>query len=424
MFRKLSLAAGAAVATMMIAACGGGNDTPAASTLEGTAAVGAPIVDGIVNVVCAGGAALTSSPTSSTGGWQVTLSGHTLPCAVRVSGGTVGGAAHSGQYHSVAMTLGRVNITPLTDLVFANLVNAAPSTWFSGVQSSHWSAITQARVNTALGNVSTALGLSTALGSTNPLTATFSPVNGDVLDDILEALAAAGAQHANLLTLARASTFSAPQGFNFSSAYTTVRTANAGSTGGSCTTGQTALTYATTSASSGPHTNGQQVCFTLSTTSLAFSGKTLGSPTLNTHMQAPYSGYIFADGSNSYEVIFNSSALHEINVSVGSQFHGQFAAPAVTPPSGTSSLTVSVNVSGIASPSIVVGNVPTPASESEFCGALQNDSTFSSIGATGGGSLTINSCSFANKVGTVNATLSITSPYAMTVPYTITYTYQ
>lgn len=91
---------------------------------------------------------------------------------------------------------------------------------------------------------------------------------------------------------------------------------------------------------------------------------------------------------------------------------------------GTGSLSITVSISGVPSPTaITVNGVPKPANQTEFCADLQNDSSFQSIGASGGGTLTINSCSFSGNKGTVNATLSITSPMPMTLPYTVTYTY-
>ena len=101
--------------------------SPAASTtLSGTAAVGAPIVGAAVNVTCAAGAALSNIPaTSAIGAWSVTLSGQTLPCAVQVSGGTVNGAANTTTYQSIANAYGIVNVTPLTDLLVANLAGSA-----------------------------------------------------------------------------------------------------------------------------------------------------------------------------------------------------------------------------------------------------------------------------------------------------------
>ena len=324
MNKKMLLAITTAT-SLVLAACGGSDDTPpAVSTLSGTAAVGAPIVGGTVSVTCAAGSAISPVTTSSTGGWQVTASGQTLPCAIRVSNGTVNGSAQASPYHSIAVTLGVINITPLTDLLIANLSAQAPSAWFGGLTGASLQAINQNAVNTALGNIKTALGLTTALGDDNPLTTAFTPVNGNRLDDILEALANAGATHTNLLTLAQAPTFTVPASFNFQSAYSAVLANNGGAT-------------------------------------------------------------------------HNGSGA---------------------------SLTVAVKISGVASTSIPVANVPTPGSEAEFCGGIQNDNTFSQIGASGGGTLTINSCSFANKVGTINATLTITSPISMTVPYTVTYTYQ
>lgn len=75
-----------------------------------------------------------------------------------------------------------------------------------------------------------------------------------------------------------------------------------------------------------PFKNGDEVCFTtISNTMLAFNGKNLTSPTQNTAVSAPYSAWKFVDGAHTYEVIFNGSSLHEINVSNGSTFVGQFA---------------------------------------------------------------------------------------------------
>ena len=90
---------------------------------------------------------------------------------------------------------------------------------------------------------------------------------------------------------------------------------------------------------------------------------------------------------------------------------------------GTGNLTVSVKVAGAASPDIVLTNMPKPASQQEFCSDLQNDSTFSQLGAAGGGTLKINSCTYSGNTGTIDATLTITSPYALTLPYQISYKY-
>ena len=403
-----------------LSACGGGGGgaagTPAATTLGGTAAVGAPIVGGTVDVTCAAGPAL-STTTSSSGAWQVTISGQTLPCAIRISGGTVNAVAQATSFHSLAMAFGIANITPLTDLITANLAGAAPGTWFSGLSGSTLRAITQNQIDTALANVRTALGLTAALNGADPITTAFSAVNGNLLDDILEALAAAGTAYANLLTQAQAGSFTAPVGFDFQTAFATVRAANAGGGGGggsgSCAAGETALVYASTTAG-GPHTNGQTVCFgTISTTSLAFAGKTLGTPVQNTAVTAPFSAYQFVDGAFTYEVVFNGSNLHEINVSDSTRFYGQLTAAAA----GGNMLDIDVSVSGTPTTSFAIPGIPAPADQASFCSALASDSTFAAIGTAAGGTLVVSSCSFANNVGTVNATLLGTIPYVVTYRY-------
>lgn len=421
-FGKLRYWLSVALAAATLAACGGGGGTPAGPTLGGTAAVGAPIVGGTVKVTCAGGSALQTL-TSSAGTWSVSMSGRTLPCAVQVSGGTIGGVANGDFYHSIALALGTVNITPLTDLVVARLLGSAPQTWFS---SPSFTGVGADALQTALDAVKTALGLGSTLGNNNPLTTSFQAVNGNVLDDILEAyraaLAALTAAHADLLAAAMAADFSSYTGF--AAAFQTAYAGLGGGGGGSCTTG-TAMDYAL-AASGGPYTDGQTVCFTASSTSLAFGSTTLTNPVQNMSVQAPYAAYTFTDGGLSYEVVFNGGALYEINLLSGSSFLGQFSES--TGGSGGSggtsgTLTVNVTVSGIAASSIDVGSVPMPSSEAEFCDSLSTDSTFSSIGTSGGGTLTINSCSFSGNTGTIDATLSITSPIAMTVPYTVTYVY-
>ena len=95
----------------------------------------------------------------------------------------------------------------------------------------------------------------------------------------------------------------------------------------------------------------------------------------------------------------------------------------VTPPvTGTSTLTIATSVSGVAAPVVVLKNIPKPTNQNEFCGALTDDASFKALSANGG-SVKINSCSFANNVGNVSATLSLTTPVSYTLPYSITYTY-
>ncbi len=405
---------GAGVLTLAaaLAACGGGDDG-AKPVLSGTAATGAPIVGGSVAVTCAGGAGL-SAVTDASGTWSVSLSGQTLPCAVQVSGGTVGGAASTATLHSIALAFGTVNITPLTDLTVARLIGSAPSEWFA--HPSFAGVTAEARSN-AMQSIVSALGLGTALGQANPFTTAFQPVAGNAMDDLLEAirsvLGTLSSDYVALLQAAASGDFAGFSGFPAGIEVALGGTQN-------CSAG-TAMTYAQGNTGA-PFSDGQTVCFEASTTQLVFQGKTLGNPVRNTAVQAPYSAYAFTEGSITYEVVFNADALYEINVS-GTGLLGQFT-PSAGSGGGTGngggSLMVDVAIGGTPSASFTIDNVPAPASESEFCSSIQNDSTFQSIGTQGGGTLTVSSCSFSNQVGIVDATLVISG---MTINYRVTYRY-
>lgn len=422
--RTKILAASTLAASLMLAACGGGDSTSTPETLSGVAAVGVPIVGGQVSVACAGGSAL-SATTNSGGAWQVTISGQTLPCALEVSGGTVSGSANSTSYHSIALSFDTANITPLTDLVVANLVGKAPALWFSGINAAALNGANSAAVNAALQKVNTALGLSATLNGANPLTTRFSAVNGNLIDDILEAMAkaraTAGLDYPALLALAAGNSFSAPTGFNFSSAYTAVKAA--GGTGGSsstCSATETAMTY---SGATPPYTSGQKLCFTASPTSLMFSGKTLTNPTTNGAVSAPFAAYTFTDTGNMYEVVLNSGALFEINVlDSAKKYVGQFALPVDTGTgTGTGTTELQFTAGGIVGASISVGNMPVPGSESEFCSDILNNAAYKQMTASVVGGMTINSCSFSGRVGKVNATLTVAG---LAIPYAMTFTYK
>lgn len=222
---------------VVLSGCGGGeSNTPAARTLSGVAAVGSPIVNGAIKVSCAAGSPLVTT-TSGTGNWQVPLSStHTLPCAVQLSGGTINATANTVPYHAIATAPGNVNITPLTDLMVANLTGTAtPNTWFAGLSTTPapLTSITQTDVDTSLTNLRAALSGLTPLSTINPITTAFTPTAGNVSDDMLTALqtgmTSSGVTYLSLLGNASAPTFTAPvAGFN-----TALTTAYTGTTSGS-----------------------------------------------------------------------------------------------------------------------------------------------------------------------------------------------
>lgn len=87
-------------------------------------------------------------------------------------------------------------------------------------------------------------------------------------------------------------------------------------------------------------------------------------------------------------------------------------------------LVVTVNTLGTIT-TFNVGSVPLPASQGEFCSGLATDTTFAQIGIAGGGTVTINSCSFTGNTGTIQATLFASTAYDFfTLPLTITYSFQ
>lgn len=90
--------------------------------------------------------------------------------------------------------------------------------------------------------------------------------------------------------------------------------------------------------------------------------------------------------------------------------------------SGSYTLLVTVNAMGMTT-QVTFDNVPKPNSEEAFCSDSYVNQAINDAAAAGG-QLTINSCTFDGTHGQISATLTITSPVAMTVPYTVDYLYQ
>jgi len=202
----------------LLVGCGGGggstDNTPNSSTLNGVAAVADPIANGAIKVICADGDPL-STFTDSTGAWQVTISGQTLPCAVEVSGGTINNVVNTIDYHSIATSFGTVNVTPFTDLMLANLAGTAtPNVWFSGLTPSVFTTITSTSVNTALAYQCAALSGLTQLCAVNPVTTVFTPTGNNIMAYMLRALQVAmtnsGVTYTSLLNDASISGYAAP----------------------------------------------------------------------------------------------------------------------------------------------------------------------------------------------------------------------
>jgi len=218
---------------------------------------GVPSVGAVVKVTCASGPALTSQPTSNVGAWQVTLSGHTFPCAAQVSGGTINRITNTTVYHSLGLSSGILNITPLTDLVVANAAQAAtPSAWFTALNSGTLTQINATAVTNAVNLLIRILGLAQLGTSINPMTSSFTPAAGNVMDDTLTALSTsltnAAIAYPTLLAQAGAGpAFTAPAGFSVR-----LGAAYVGTTSGKAAAGAGTGTSGTGTAASGKAANG------------------------------------------------------------------------------------------------------------------------------------------------------------------------
>jgi hypothetical protein len=395
-----------AVAAAALAACGGDDGsttgtTTTTGTLSGVAAVGSPIVGGTVDVACAGGSGL-STTTDSVGAWQVTTSGQTLPCAVQVNGGTVDGVANPLSLHSVAFDFSNVNVTPLTELVFANVVAANPQAWFAAPA---FAALTAANVNAAVTQIVNSLGIAGALGERDPLTAAFQPQAGDAIDDVLSALSAAlqalGTDFGALLAAAQANNIANIAGLQAAIA-AAQGGGGGGSSGGSCTSGVEMAYYGT---DGGGYTNLQKLCVEASATTLKIGGKTLGNPTANGSLTPPYTGYTFADGADSYEVVLKDGSPYEINFSLAGTYIGTF--------NPTAGMLVELSIGGVASPSFTVPGETLPSSEASFCADAASNSFLVMPGVTA----TVTGCSLVGNVGTISATVGGV-PYVLKLTWT------
>lgn len=159
--KRLNGALAATVLATALAACGGGGSgsgtTPAAaSTVSGVAATGLAIANGTVTLKCA---ALDPSAvtTLADGSYSVDVSKSTLPCVARVdyvdpSSGT------AQKLHSLVQATGTVNITPVTDMMVANLSSTgAAADAYDKFDANEIRSYNAERVRTVLQMVKTAL---------------------------------------------------------------------------------------------------------------------------------------------------------------------------------------------------------------------------------------------------------------------------
>lgn len=183
------------LALAALTACGGGGGgssgaaVPTTSTpIAGTAAVGKAIGGGTVTAKCATGSASTVS--AADGSFSLSTSMLTAPCLLQISFGVP-----VQRLHSIAVTAGRTNITPITELATAlTFSNADLPTLYSTVTNNQ---LTQAAIGlsgasqralAALTSQSLAFptGFDPISGPLVPLSST--QTIGDVHDQLLDSL--------------------------------------------------------------------------------------------------------------------------------------------------------------------------------------------------------------------------------------------
>jgi acetyl esterase/lipase len=200
--RSRGLAALGTLATaVLLASCGGsGGGSSGGVQLEGFAATGAALAAATVDVKCqlANGTATTNAD----GSFTVTIpTPGQPPCLLRVTkGGTV--------IHGIALGNGRVNVTPITDLVVAQAAGGDPAKAFADYGVDKAAGISS-RVNAARDFVKTQVAaLAGAPVDGDPLTKPFKVGDADdkVLDALAASLATAGKTLADLRTAAAAGT--------------------------------------------------------------------------------------------------------------------------------------------------------------------------------------------------------------------------
>ena len=182
----------AAVATLT--ACGGGGSSVtggAANIVTGTAATGLAIANGSVTLRCAVGAT-NPITTAADGSFSIDVSGLTLPCVARVAYTDTAGLH---KLHSLVTVTGNVNITPVTDMLVANLNNGAAADAYDNFDAAKVKGDTKERISTETANVKNQLirlGVDTTKLSDDLIgskfVATHGSTKGDDQDAVLDAL--------------------------------------------------------------------------------------------------------------------------------------------------------------------------------------------------------------------------------------------
>ena len=196
-------------AALVLAGCGGGGSgspaAPSTMTIAGTAAKGAALPGATVSIKCAAGSG--TATTAADGKYTLTLTGASLPCALRVVG------TDASVFHSVVAGTGTTgtfvaNITPLTELLVATATGASPGTFFDGFGSG--TVLSTGSLAQAIDYLKTAVAGVADLSGLNPVTDAL--VAGNALDQTIDAVVASFATSGVTLAQVTAAILANPTG--------------------------------------------------------------------------------------------------------------------------------------------------------------------------------------------------------------------
>lgn len=130
---------------LIVSACGGGGGNGNPTLISGTAAAGAPII-GTVTIKDSSSPAKTKTVTiEANGKYTIDVTDLTAPFMVRADGYVGGNEYHLYSAGTSADAGGTINITPLTDLIVANIAGSVAQTYFN---SGDFSNLTATQLNT------------------------------------------------------------------------------------------------------------------------------------------------------------------------------------------------------------------------------------------------------------------------------------
>lgn len=181
-----------AASVVVLAACGS-NIT--SGDVSGTAAVGAPLANATVSLLCASGGTPTTATTSSAGKYNMSLgSSCAAPYFLKVVGIDTSVTPNvTTTLYAFADAAGNVNITPLTDIAARFATGNNPDAEFEAVKAASkkagdlWNSASATEGKAKLLETLAGLGLNTS-GINDVLHGAFNAVKGDKTDDLLEAL--------------------------------------------------------------------------------------------------------------------------------------------------------------------------------------------------------------------------------------------